>query len=955
MRSKVTHSKTSRRLFATAALFVFLLVATLAGLLWLVPWLGRRGDLNALVESIISSSLSVPVEIQEVCTDTFSTFSITHLRSVNARADERFHFHAREISIQYDPTAIVAGEIQSITFKEPEIFINLDADLADITRTPNISQGPLEEALSSGAAEYLLPFFVSRTLVENGNLSVRFSGRDLSFSSLNLQVSGLGKALGQTFDFSVDALGGVVRAWGGVDFLLEAGKPRRYALHSTHVTVENLEAPRLFQWLGTHDTAGSWLPSASARPGGRLQLEGSLDGTWPEELTLELSSRSEGIYADFSESWGLREADVSLCLRSTITGDLESVAFDLSTTGSGRISSSERVREAGREDASLRLAGRFFRERDSGTLDLARAEFSVAGIDRMRLSGTIASLLGEEPPQLGLSLELPSMETRSLLGSLPVSLFAGAIGPDTLEEIEGSVRAKLQLTGNLATPRVDGSFELTGASYPMASFERCVLSFNSTLDTHRRHLALGVEVSAQMREALVGPFYADFDGRSATVQASTEISLGDDHRLESVSVHSCVLHTPFTGPVTLSGDILRARDSMAFLIDAKLEAEAIPGNLAFPIFLRDPYAPAIPILEGSRLEGTGALEVRATGALLDPLYQGALSVGPAELQMENLRLSGLELALPFVLGPLKDRSGAADFQRKGFLRVSKVDSQLTVLERLQLAFRFTGESYILEAPTELRLLGGALEIAKLIVFPLDGTGDSLRATLRGKNLSVIQAARALQWPEIDGKLQFDLDPLILRKGRLESHGTTTLEAFGGKVTVSDVTLDHIEEPYANMSFREGRIDQVRLLPLGNTFNFGLMSGVLDGTIKNLGFTGGELTSFDLRVGTVPTRGVPQHLNRQAIESIQSVIAGPSTLKESLFSKFSYSEFGFTCGLENGVFRLQGQYDDNGTEYVMRGNWNQIPHINIINARPGKKYDWYTIVSSLHRIYESETP
>ena len=183
-------------------------------------------------------------------------------------------------------------------------------------------------------------------------------------------------------------------------------------------------------------------------------------------------------------------------------------------------------------------------------------------------------------------------------------------------------------------------------------------------------------------------------------------------------------------------------------------------------------------------------------------------------------------------------------------------------------------------------------------------------------------------------------------------GTVTLDAFGGKISCSDVTVSDLAKPYANLHFKAGAIERIHLMDLGQTFRFGLLSGVLDGRIEDLRFTGGELTQFKLDLETVRVRGVPQFVNRRAIESIQRVLAGPlGVIEESLFGRFAFSEFGFTCGLKNDVFELAGKYRDGDTEYIMRGEWYQVPRINIINARPGKKYDWKTIVTTLRGIYE----
>src|SRR4030095_5085592 len=158
--------------------------------------------------------------------------------------------------------------------------------------------------------------------------------------------------------------------------------------------------------------------------------------------------------------------------------------------------------------------------------------------------------------------------------------------------------------------------------------------------------------------------------------------------------------------------------------------------------------------------------------------------------------------------------------------------------------------------------------------------------------------------------------------------------------------------YTELRLGSGRIEGIHMEDLGEAFRFGVMSGVLGGEVHGLEITAGEVTACEGRIQAVPTSGVPQFLNRGAIESLRRVFEGPlGALEETFFSHFHFADFGFWCRLKDGVFRLRGDIAESGVEYILRGRWYQFPRICIINGRPGLPYDWNTIVANLRSIYE----
>lgn len=267
---------------------------------------------------------------------------------------------------------------------------------------------------------------------------------------------------------------------------------------------------------------------------------------------------------------------------------------------------------------------------------------------------------------------------------------------------------------------------------------------------------------------------------------------------------------------------------------------------------------------------------------------------------------------------------------------------------MRMPFRLREDGrYELASPARFRALDGVIEIRKGSLVP-GGEKAEASLSLRADGLALAPLARSRGLPRIEGRMGFDFDPIVLARGRgLDARGTLRIEAFGGTFTFQDLRIRNLSEPYSSLHLGRGSIDGVRLADIGKAFGFGILSGVLRGEVRDLSFTGGEVSSFEIDVETVPVRGVPQYVDKRAIASIRRILSGPiGVIEEGLFSKFRYHRLGFWCSLRDGIFRLQGKYTIGGVEYLVHGRWYHFPRVDIVNARPGKAYDWRSIVERI---------
>lgn len=1022
-------------------------VMALAAVNWVIPWLGRRGDLNAIVEGIIQSALSVPVVVENIVTEPFSELTVTRLESVKARAEERFQFGAGSIAIYYEPLSLLAGRIERVVFQGPHVFINLNANLEDIPRVPRLPPGtvPRERAPRE---DQVLPFTVGRTVVNEGSLTLRLGKRDLDFSRLSIEVSRLGESRGQTIMLSVEGLGGTVRVRGGLDTTVEEGRPIRWTFHDATVALEGIEISKLLEWVAP-DVAGGSIAEPVIRARGRVALEGTITGTWPEEVKLDLSTSATGLSGSYGADVAVTDARVGLHLAAVVLGDAATVKFHVSTEGTGTVNAGS---GGVAEDGSVDVRGTFERFSRDGALHLESSRLAFRDLGELTLSGDVTSLLGDGPPAIDLSVELPSLNARSAFSRLHPALLERIIERRNLEGIEGKVHLSAHATGSVLEPRFDGSFALEEGQVPLPGDETLAcsveVSFDSLelddgggwllghamidgrgieaqtlacifglagveaagslrahveleglrfpaetidIDLHarggilwtggalekresdfgatriqamttftvvgcpERRVEMEVDAEASLAELLAGRLYAVLEGNPISLHARGEAVWNENGGIHAISVEELGAHTPLTGRAR--GNLHLVSDGGeanggGFRVKASFEVPEIPAGEAFRVLVRDPFQESIGLLEGASLVGKGALSFRAEGPLRAPRASGRLRLAARELSLEGIRAEGVAVEVPFAHEPT--RSDAPLRREAGFIRLERIDAGPVSLEQVHLPFHLEQGKYHLDAPSRFSVLDGVIEL-RSGTLALSPGGLSVSSSVLGRDIRVGKLARAHGVEAFQGSLSFDFDPIALEGSLISSRGGVLLNAFGGQMSFTDLSVNNAFEPYFDLQLREGRVRDVRLADVGEVFHFGLMSGVLQGTVNNLQVTGGELTSFLLDVETVPVSGVPQYLNRSAIDSIRRITSGPfGLLEETFFSKFRFADFGFTCELEDGVFRLRGKYTDGKVEYVMRPRWYQFPRVTIINGYPEMPYDWRSIVLNLRQIYNKDS-
>lgn len=255
-------------------------------------------------------------------------------------------------------------------------------------------------------------------------------------------------------------------------------------------------------------------------------------------------------------------------------------------------------------------------------------------------------------------------------------------------------------------------------------------------------------------------------------------------------------------------------------------------------------------------------------------------------------------------------------------------------------------------------MGGTLRFENLTLRPpADGAGLDVRFGLAVDAVDVAQIAKALGLPEFQGKLTGRIPNAHYAGERLDFDGGLSVDVFGGSVRISALSM---ERPFgvAPSLSADVAIDNLDLLSLTGVFDFGSITGKLDGDIHGLRLVDWTAVAFDSDLRTDRTRGVRQRISQRAVQNISSV--GDASFVSSLqaqliglFDDFGYSRIRIGCKLENEVCAMHGLSDtphsDSAGFTIVQGSG--LPRLRVVGYN--RRVDWPTLVERLAAVGQGD--
>jgi hypothetical protein len=261
---------------------------------------------------------------------------------------------------------------------------------------------------------------------------------------------------------------------------------------------------------------------------------------------------------------------------------------------------------------------------------------------------------------------------------------------------------------------------------------------------------------------------------------------------------------------------------------------------------------------------------------------------------------------------------------------------------------------LLRQPVDVPMLGGSLRFDAFTLRPRKGdAGAEATFGLGVEHLDIGQLAQAFGWPAFRGELTGRLPRARYANERLDFEGGLSMSMFDGRVDVSSLSM---ERPFgvAPTLAADLVLDDLDLLALTEVFDFGSITGRLDGRVDHLRLVDWTVTGFDADLHTDPEAGVAQRISQRAVQNISSV--GDASFVGSLqgrliglFDDFGYARIGIGCTLVNEVCAMRGLRSAGNTFTIVDGAG--LPRLTVVGYN--RMVDWPTLVERLAAVGKGE--
>jgi len=341
-------------------------------------------------------------------------------------------------------------------------------------------------------------------------------------------------------------------------------------------------------------------------------------------------------------------------------------------------------------------------------------------------------------------------------------------------------------------------------------------------------------------------------------------------------------------------------------------------------------------------------------------------IANAHFTIDNKQLSDYEISLSSVNAEHTPEVGKSKYlilNMNARIDSSSADSYLNFSDANFLDVLSFGEtnfplkvgmnSIKLTEPTPLPVFDGNLLIRE---FSIDKANESLSVNFKGvlSPVSLSLLTQALDWPLMDGMISGVIPSVTYNDGNVKLDGALQINAFDGNISVRNVEASHLLSSWPVLN-ADIKLTGINLERLTNTFEFGRITGLMDGSIDQLILENWEPTQFNAIFET-SDKSKTKRISQKAVDNISNLggvgVAGAlSRTFMRFFDDFGYDKIGISCKLKNSICEMDGVEPANQGYYLVKGGG--IPRIDIIGFN--RSTNWDILLDRLIHISDAGTP
>ncbi len=437
-----------------------------------------------------------------------------------------------------------------------------------------------------------------------------------------------------------------------------------------------------------------------------------------------------------------------------------------------------------------------------------------------------------------------------------------------------------------------------------------------------------VEAEASGFEILAGSFYGDFAEKAVDFSFEGKY----DRDTDSLYIHDSDIGIKDIGTVLISGSISDINSSPE--IKADLYLKEFSNRDVYDFFIRDTFQERFGFLSGLQTGGKTSIKLALNGTLQNINARGDMRVENMLITHKNSNLSvkRIDIYLPVDLS-YPEAPAVTNTNQYGFLKIKEISMSELNLKDLNIFPAIWQNNLLFKEDISIPVWGGRIQFQNVNYRNLLSAERELSLSVAIDSVEMSRLSKALNMPEFSGSLSGFIPKAGITGSTLTTEGTIIMKLFGGEIQVSNLSVNNILGPVPSIE-ASVRIKDIALNQVTETFEFGHISGVVQGHVKNLVITKGQAERFEAFIETVRKKGIDQEISVEALEKISILGSGASTSILSrgvykFFKKYKYKKMGFKGALRNDQFLLLGIETQGEREYIVQGGLLP-PRVDVIS-------------------------
>lgn len=278
------------------------------------------------------------------------------------------------------------------------------------------------------------------------------------------------------------------------------------------------------------------------------------------------------------------------------------------------------------------------------------------------------------------------------------------------------------------------------------------------------------------------------------------------------------------------------------------------------------------------------------------------------------------------------------------------------LGKARFAFNSADGRLNLSQPTGIEALEGLIRLDHFQWQPPNAEiGTRFELGMSMEKLDMASLSQRLGWPAFSGSISGKIPRARYQDNVLNLDGGLQMSVFSGEVTLSNLVM---ERPFgvAPTLSADVALNNIDMEPMTKAFDFGSITGSLDGQINKLRLLDWTPVAFEAKLYTDKNWKGKRRISQRAVRDISSVagsglLAGLQNQVLKVFEDFGYEQIGISCKLKDNICAMDG-VGSAGDGYIIVAGGG-LPRIQVVGFR--RRVDWPTLISRLKAATEGQAP